>query len=79
MGRLGCRLGLLESRISFTGDGRVSGAAFLRLTLPRHIGARRLLYLDADTYPESAELFGLFDINMQGQAIAAVRDVEVTL
>jgi len=77
-GGLGCKLALINSGIRFTGDGRVSGAAFYRLALPRLSGARRLLYLDTDTFPDSAALFDLFDLDMRGHAIAAVRDVEVT-
>jgi hypothetical protein len=77
-GGVGSNFGLLESPTQFTGDGRVSGAAFYRLALPRLSGAERLLYLDVDTYPDSAAIFDLFDLDMQGQAVAAVRDLEAS-
>jgi len=77
-GGVGSNFGLLESPTEFSGDGRVSGATFYRLALPRLSGAERLLYLDVDTYPDDARIFDLFDLDMEGHAVAAVRDLEAT-
>jgi hypothetical protein len=37
----------------------------------------RLLYLDVDTYPESARVFDLFDLDLGGHMLAAIRDLNV--
>lgn len=38
---------------------------------------RRILYIDVDTWIEDARPFALFDLDMRGKAIAAVRDLVV--
>jgi lipopolysaccharide biosynthesis glycosyltransferase len=50
-------------------------ATYFRLLLPELLGAdyRRILYLDVDVYPESDKVFALFDLDMRGHAVAAVR------
>ena len=51
-------------------------APYFRLAIP-HILAndfRRTLYLDIDTFVEDSRIFGLFDLDMMGSSIAAVRD-----
>jgi lipopolysaccharide biosynthesis glycosyltransferase len=55
---------------------RISGATFYRILLPDNLPpeVRRVLYLDVDIYPEDDRLFRLFDIDMEGLTIAAVRD-----
>jgi lipopolysaccharide biosynthesis glycosyltransferase len=60
-------------------EQRISGATFMRLFVPEVLGAEveRILYLDADLYPENDSFFRLFDLDMLGHAIAAVRDVLV--
>jgi hypothetical protein len=77
-GALGCDLRLLEGMPSFFGSGRISAIAFCRVFLPRLTGARKLLYLDVDTYPESEAIWSLFDVDMGDYPIAAVRDIEAT-
>jgi hypothetical protein len=74
----GCRVGEIQPmNITLKGAGHISGAAYYRLVLPRHLGGERMLYLDVDTFPDNAALFDLFDIDMQGHAIAAVHDLDV--
>jgi hypothetical protein len=52
-------------------------AIFHRYFLPAILARdyRRMLYLDVDTYPHDPRLFGIFDLDLSGAAIAAVRDV----
>jgi len=52
---------------------------FYRLFIPGLLGDsyRRLLYLDDDIYLEDRRPFALFDIDMAGHAIAAVRDIVI--
>ncbi|MEJ0012677.1 MAG: glycosyltransferase [Bauldia sp.] len=54
-------------------------ATYLRLFLPGLLRRRyaRILYLDSDVYPESEQVFRLFDLDMGGHAVAAVRDLNV--
>lgn len=54
-------------------------ATYLRLFLAGLLrrSHARILYLDADIYAESAGVFRLFDLDMAGHAIAAVRDLTV--
>jgi lipopolysaccharide biosynthesis glycosyltransferase len=68
---------MIETTMRFTGDAHITGATFWRFFLPRLSGAERVLYLDVDTYPESEDIWRLFDLDMAGNAIAAVRDLEV--
>ena len=35
---------------------------------------RRMLYIDVDTYPHDARLFGAFDLDLEGNAVGGVRD-----
>ncbi|MEJ0013635.1 MAG: glycosyltransferase [Bauldia sp.] len=58
-------------------NDRVSGATFFRLFLPDVVPAsiERILYLDTDIAIENALLFRLFDLDMGGHTIAAVRDL----
>jgi len=52
---------------------------FYRLFIPGLLRGhyRRVLYLDDDTYLEDRRAFALFDIDMRGHAIAAVRDIVI--
>jgi lipopolysaccharide biosynthesis glycosyltransferase len=54
-------------------------ATFLSVFVPRLLQERyeRLLYLDVDTYPESNRIFDLFDLEMDGATLAAVRDYNI--
>lgn len=60
--------------------GYITRATYLRLFLPVLLAKshRRILYLDVDVYPETAKLFDLFDMQMRAQAVAAVRDLNVS-
>jgi hypothetical protein len=53
-------------------------SAYLRLEVPANLAHRyrRLLYLDADILFEGGDLSRLIDIDLDGAAIAAVRDVK---
>lgn len=53
-------------------------SAYLRMWAPRMMAQDydRILYLDSDIFADAAGLSRLFDIEMGGKAIAAVRDVQ---
>ncbi len=57
---------------------RISGASLFRFFLPGLAGedAKRVIYLDADTYVDDPVFFRLFDLDMKGRTIAAARDLE---
>jgi lipopolysaccharide biosynthesis glycosyltransferase len=57
---------------------RITPATFLRLLVPLWVSpeVRRILYLDADVYPENADVFRLFDLDMSGHPLAAVREIK---
>lgn len=74
-GGLRCRLRLFTPPVKFYGSGHISGATFYRIYLPALTGAKRVLYLDNDIYPERETIWRLLDLDMKGHAIAAVRDV----
>lgn len=61
-------------------SGYFTKAAYYSLFLPTLLqgGYRRAIYLDVDVYPESENLFRLFDLDMNGRAIAGVRDLQVS-
>ncbi len=73
-----CNYGWVGSGIQFKGGGHISPATYFRLSLPRLSGAKRLLYLDVDTFPDGTDLFDLFDVDMGGHVIAAARDLDAT-
>ena len=55
--------------------GRFTAAAYYRLALPRLSGVDgKLLYLDTDVYPEGDVVWRLFDLDLEGAPLAAVRD-----
>jgi len=60
-------------------SGYFTRAAYHSLFVPAllHSKYRRLIYLDVDTYCESEKIFSLFDLDMRGYAVAAVRDLVV--
>ena len=76
----GLRLLRLEGRNPFAeawlGEDRRSLAIFLRLLLPRLLGAdyERLLYLDADIHLDAGDLAVALSLDLHGQAVGAVRD-----
>lgn len=79
LAHVGMRLCHVETGGVFAGlcrDARRSEAAYLRYALPRAFGAeyRRLLYLDADTFPKAGDFSALLDIDLLGHALGAVRD-----
>jgi lipopolysaccharide biosynthesis glycosyltransferase len=53
----------------------ISGASLFRFFLPGLLGdeVERIAYVDVDTYVEDPVFFRLFDLDMKGHAIAAVR------
>jgi lipopolysaccharide biosynthesis glycosyltransferase len=56
--------------------GRITGAALFRFFLPGVLqgDVERILYLDTDIALDDDRLFRLFDLDMGGKTIAAVRD-----
>lgn len=66
-------------RPAATPHGLSEAAFFLRFAILDELARsyRRILYLDVDIWAEDARLFALFDLDMQGHAIAAVRDAVV--
>ena len=60
---------------SFPDTGPVNRVVYYRLFLPEALGpeVRRVLYLDVDLWVENDSLFRLFDLDMGGYAIGAVR------
>ncbi|MCH8467519.1 MAG: hypothetical protein LAT78_13250 [Roseinatronobacter sp.] len=58
-------------------DQRISLAAYLRIFVPRILQDeyRRMLYLDADMFYQRGDLSRLLDLDLQGKAIGAVRDL----
>ena len=60
------------------GSEKLTRVSLARLHLPKILGSGRVLYLDGDTL-----IFGdvapLFDMNMEGKALAAVRENDVNL
>lgn len=69
----------LSSSIPRLPGDRLSNAAYYRIFLPELVddAVERVLYLDSDVYVESDEIFSLFDLDMQGMAVAAARDIEM--
>ena len=65
--------------VPFPSRGRFTAAAYYRVFIPQALGpeVRRILYLDADVYPENAGIFGLFDLDMGEHAVAAARALAV--
>ncbi|MEX0853105.1 MAG: glycosyltransferase [Bauldia sp.] len=59
------------------GHGYRSEATYYRFFLPSLLGGgyRRSLYLDVDTYPQNSKVFALFDLDLAGHAVAAVRSL----
>ncbi|WP_233713137.1 glycosyltransferase family 8 protein [Amaricoccus solimangrovi] len=71
-----CRIGTGDAFAALCRDTRRTGAAYLRYALPRALGRdyRRILYLDADIFPQAGDLSALLDIDLLGHAVGAVRD-----
>jgi hypothetical protein len=57
-------------------DARRTEAAYLRYALPRAFQAEygRILYLDADVFPQAGDFSALLDVDLRGHAVGAVRD-----
>lgn len=73
------RVGRVETGGALAGlrvDARRSEAAYLRLALPAAFAGsyRRLLYLDADVFPQGGDWRALLGLDLGGRAIGAVRD-----
>lgn len=76
---LGVRLCRIETGGIFADlcrDARRTEAAYLRYALPRAFTAEyhRLLYLDADVFPQAGDFSALLDVDLLGHAVGAVRD-----
>jgi hypothetical protein len=76
---LGVRLGRVETGGVFTDlcrDARRTEAAYLRYALPSALAAdyRRILYLDADVFPQAGDFSAVLDVDLLGHAVGAVRD-----
>lgn len=76
---LGVRLCRVETGGVFADlcrDARRTEAAYLRYALPRAFRDeyRRLLYLDADVFPQAGDFSALLDLGLLGHAVGAVRD-----
>ncbi len=59
-------------------NSRISGASLFRFFLPGLTGddTERVIYLDTDTCVDDPVFFRLFDLDMKGHTVAAVRDLE---
>jgi len=69
----------LAASTKFPNAGYVTGAAFYRFFLPSLCeGAKRILYIDIDTYPVDSRVWRIFDLDMGHYALAAVRDFPST-
>lgn len=80
----GCSVSAAELNfpdINYRTDKRISRAAYWRFAIPRFLQGRyaKALYLDIDVLPVSASLFGCFDYNLKGRAIAAARGMRSVL
>ena len=76
--REGLRIGRVTvgNRSLMPVDERIRIESYVRIFLPYLLpGYRRICYLDADMYLNRPGIAKLLTINLQGQAIAAVRDV----
>lgn len=60
------------------GSKKLTRVSLARLHLPKILGSGRVLYLDGDTMV-FGDVAPLFDMNMEGKAIAAVRENDVNL
>jgi lipopolysaccharide biosynthesis glycosyltransferase len=78
--RVPATLGLVQKipLPEFIVANRITPATFLRLLVPFWVApeVRRILYLDADVYPENTAVFRLFDLDMRGHPVAAVREIK---
>lgn len=65
----------------FPSSSYITRAAYYRYFLPELLGSdyRRILYLDLDVYLHNAKLFALLDLDMEDNAIGAVRDSMIAL
>lgn len=60
------------------GSEKLTRVSLARLHLPKILGSGRVLYLDGDTMV-FGDIAPLFDLNMEGKAIAAVRENDTNL
>mgnify|MGYP000117598083 CR=1 FL=1 len=68
---------IADLRQGLLADPRMPVATYLRLLVPRALrdDYRRILYLDSDVFYQRGDLSRLLDLEMQGKAVAAVRDL----
>jgi lipopolysaccharide biosynthesis glycosyltransferase len=69
----------LQSHLDLPPTSYFTRATYLSLFVPALLLGKyeRLLYLDVDIYPESVRVFDLFDLDLGGQMLAAVRDLNI--
>ena len=72
-------IGNLYDDLDLPATSYFTRATYYSLFVPRLLQEKydRLLYVDVDTYPESDRVFALFDLEMDGYAIGAVRDLHI--
>ena len=69
----------LQSDLDLPPTSYFTRATYLSLFVPALLLKKydRLLYLDVDTYPESARVFDLLDLDLGGHLLAAIRDLNI--
>ena len=67
--------------VSLPKVGGLTQASLVRLFVPSLVppNVERILYLDTDTYPENANLFRLFDLDLRDNPLAAVCELFITV
>jgi lipopolysaccharide biosynthesis glycosyltransferase len=73
---LPCEVRDMPAPAEFAGNPLMQNPLYFRFAIPHILAGeyRRTFYLDVDTFVEDDRLFRLFDLDMKGHAIAAVRD-----
>lgn len=71
-----CELRLAPSIAGMEGAGYISSATYIRLALPSVFEGSysRILYLDADILIKSGTIQSLFDVDLKGKSLGAVRN-----
>lgn len=69
----------LHADLRMPGAAHFTRATYFSVFAPRVFQERydRLLYIDVDAYPQSAHVFDLFDLDLGGNTLAAVRDFNI--
>jgi lipopolysaccharide biosynthesis glycosyltransferase len=69
----------LHAGLDLPAAAHFTRATFFSVFAPRLLQERyeRLLYIDVDAYPESEHIFDVFDLDLAGNMLAAVRDLNI--